>query len=468
MDRVFVFLSCLAAFLVLCQWFAFAWMRRYLFQRYEPVSRKVAYSVLFFIAALNLVALRFSFEAEGGLDLSLAHRVASIAYFSFLGAVLMVSLLFLLVGIAWVVVRASDLLVQWIGLPNRKPRLLSSDQRGFFARWTRERVPGTRDSDREEPEAEEPPINAPSRREFLKWGTAAAVTVTVGEVGRGLVQAYERPVIDKFTLALPGLQGLGNPLTILQVTDFHYGLFLGNAELERMVKLLNALEGDMVVVTGDLFHSPITPIGEAPDILKGLRDRRFGNLAVMGNHDFYAGEMRSVDAMRAGGLTLLRNSWMTLQEQGMRIHVGGIDDPMVNWMLGTKFPNFETFMAKAPREPGVRILLSHRPSVLPLAAAAGMDFVMAGHIHGGQVVFPWPGVERGLSLASIVSPFTHGWYADGRTRMYLNRGIGLTFIPWRINCPPEITAVHLGPGSGPHSSVSRTQTAAAASREQES
>jgi predicted MPP superfamily phosphohydrolase len=485
MDRVFIFLASLAALLVLCQWFVFAWVRRYLFQRYQPISRKLAYAVLGLIAVLNFAAIQLSFDAEGGLDLSFFRRIASVAYFSYLGATLMLGVLFLVVGLAWAALRGADLLGEQIHVPARKSRALSTDQRGFLAKPTRKpaencegSAPGlcrgcsvspdtlqqtSQAADSAEESQAASLVYAPSRRQFLKWGTAAAVALTAGEVGKGLAEAYESPVVDEFDLLLPGLQGLGEPLTILQVTDFHYGLFMGNSELQRMVDVLNTLDGDMVVITGDLFHSPLTPIGDAPDILRGLRERRMGNVAVMGNHDFYAGEHRSVDAMRAGGLNLLRNSWITVKENGPRIHVGGIDDPMVNWMLGTKFPHFEPFRAKAPQGPGVRIVLSHRPSILPFAAEAGYDFIMAGHIHGGQIIIPVPGTDRGLSLASAVSKYTRGWYTEGRTHMYLNRGIGLTFIPWRINCPPEIAVVHLKPGQGPQASIHTVRAEVAAS-----
>jgi len=48
-----------------------------------------------------------------------------------------------------------------------------------------------------------------------------------------------------------------------------------------------------------------------------------------------------------------------------------------------------------------------------------------------------------VSVASVASKFTHGWYSEGKGTMYLNRGAGLTFVPWRVNCPPEISVFHL-------------------------
>jgi hypothetical protein len=78
-----------------------------------------------------------------------------------------------------------------------------------------------------------------------------------------------------------------------------------------------------------------------------------------------------------------------------------------------------------------------------------MDLVLSGHTHGGQVIMPTLMKRRGVSLARVAYPYTHGWYRSGQTRMYLNRGVGLTFVPWRLNCPPEIAVLRLGPESAP-------------------
>jgi predicted MPP superfamily phosphohydrolase len=296
-----------------------------------------------------------------------------------------------------------------------------------------------------------------TRRSFLKWTTAAGLVAAAGYAGHGIAEAYARPVLEEFDLFYPELEGLTRPLTLIQITDFHFGMFLGSPELERLVQLVNALEGDAVLITGDVFHSPLTRVELATPILKKLKPRRLGNFAVLGNHDFYTGESLAAQSLKDSGLTLLRHQWISFREGSANIHLGGIDDPMVNWVWGSQFPKFEGFMAKAPTSPGMRILLSHRPSVLPIASQAGIDFVLSGHIHGGQIIFPYPGRDRGLSIARLASPFTHGWYRIGKSRMYLNRGIGLTFVPWRINCPAEITLFHLHPAGNGETGLRKRQ-----------
>jgi len=291
--------------------------------------------------------------------------------------------------------------------------------------------------------ASDPPD--PSRRAFLKWGSAAGLTTAVVLAGHGVVRAYGRPLIDEFDVSHPALKHLERPVSFIHITDFHIGMFFGLEELEKIVERVNAIEADALVVTGDIFHSPLSPIEETVPILKRLRPRRYGNFAVLGNHDFYAGERRSVEAIEQSGLTLLRDEWITFTEGTARIHLGGIDDPIENWITGKNFPGFRDFVGTIPGTDGIRILLSHRPTILPYAAETSIDLVLAGHIHGGQIIVPVPGTDRGVSLAALVSPFTHGWYRAHDCRMYLSRGIGLTFVPWRINCPPEITVFRLRP-----------------------
>jgi predicted MPP superfamily phosphohydrolase len=282
------------------------------------------------------------------------------------------------------------------------------------------------------------------------------VTTAFILAGRGVSQAYGQPVLEEFNVFNSGLQGLDGRLTVIHVTDFHFGMFFGTAELEEVVDRLNEIEADALFITGDTFHSPLSPVEQASPILRRLRKRRFGNFIVLGNHDFYAGEERTAQCIQEGGLTLLRDRWVTFERGRAKIHVGGMDDPMGNWIWGKKFPNFQGVMGRAPEGNGMRILLSHRPNILPLAARTGIDFVLAGHIHGGQIILPMPGTARGVSLARLASLYTHGWYRQGAASMYLNRGVGLTFVPWRINCPPEITVFHLmPPGSGARSRVER-------------
>jgi uncharacterized protein len=465
MDRILLLLAILGILTILCQWYVIISIRSYLFQRYEAMTRRVAYPILIALGILNLAAVTFAVDSAWFRPDTFARKAAAVTFFSYLGIVLILCLFFLALGILCHILnfrmttkgsvtrapgpRASVAASQRgcvTSVCSRPPdEAVTHESSGTGARDCLEQWPAESEKAADFGVVEGPRSGAPSlsRRNFLKWSAAAGLATTLGYGADGVVEAYSTPLIEEFDLFHPRLRGLAETITLIQITDFHFGLFCGTTELDRLVRLVNSIEADAVVFTGDMFHSPLSPVERAIPIIRKLRQRRLGNFAVMGNHDFYAGEIRSVQGFKDGGLKLLRNQWVTFQVRDTDIHLGGIDDPMVNWVWGKEFPGFSRFLGEAPKTRGFRILLSHRPAVFPLASRVGMDFVMAGHTHGGQIILPGPGVDRGFSLARVVSPFTHGWYAREESRMYLNRGVGLTFIPWRINCPPEIAVIHL-------------------------
>lgn len=459
MDKTFVFLAVLAAFVILCQWFVFSSIRTYLFQRYNPITRKVAYSVLVLLGALNLVGSRLALDSDMVPADTFARQLASVAYFSYLGSILALCLVFLVLGWISVILDLKGLASRAFAGLRARAECFSHGERGCLSsaplrKYTDEKPLGKADARCEMESSSsgpgipcadgklEPPM---ARRTFLKWSSAMGVTAVVGLSAEGIAQAFEEPVLEQFDFLHPKLEGLSRPLTVAQVTDFHLGMFLEGSDLEKLVAKLNSLEFDALFITGDLFHSPMTRVDVARPILAGLKPRSIGNFAVLGNHDFYAGVQRAVDCIGQSGLTLLRDQWVSHKEGSATIHIGGIDDPMVNWVWGAEFPKFGAFMKKAPDSEGLRILLSHRPNVLPVAARNSIDFTVSGHVHGGQIIVPTGGAGKGVSIARIASVYTHGWYTEGDARMYLSRGVGLTFVPWRINCPPEIALFHLKP-----------------------
>jgi uncharacterized protein len=470
MDKMLTALTIIAGFLILCQWYVFVRVRDYLFERHAPVSRRIAYPVLGLIGACNLAVLVLISDSVLFPADTFRQKAASVAFFSYLGVVLLLCLFFLLLGLLRRALNLKDALLMSPASVREGSDLLRKCERGsVISPWkaaAHESAAGMKSEERpsecpansETAEHSGIPRRDPvlTRRKFFKWSTAVGIVTVGGICMEAVSEAFQPPVVEEFDLFNPHLQGLRDPVSLIHITDFHFGMFLNSDDLEILVKTVNSLPGDAVIITGDVFHSPMTPVEAAVPVLSGLKERRLGNFAVMGNHDFYAGERRSVEALRNSKLTLLRNRWITFREGDAVIHLGGIDDPMVNWAWGGEFPRFPRFMADAPGTPGMRIVLSHRPSVLPVAAQHAIDFVLSGHIHGGQIILSPGRPELGVSLARLVSPFTHGWYRRGDSHMYLNRGIGLTFVPWRINCPAEIAVFHLRPDGERNGPVRRS------------
>lgn len=449
MNKVLIFLFVLSTVLILLQWVVFFCVRRFVFGRYNPISRKTAYSVLISLGIINIAASRLALGSDFLSAESTLRQTLSAGYFSYLGWILVVCLFLLIIGLFNGFLTLKDLLAGIMIAGNSETPVCNengyvvpcgSSVSGKCEAGEHKEIKRYH-NDNEKGSSETGALH--SRRTFLKVAASSGLVIAAGLAGKGVAEGYSDAIKEEYNLFHPKL-GSGE-ITLIQVTDFHYGMFFGDDQLEELVKRLNNMSGDALLLTGDLFHSPLTPVESAVPSLRKLIPRRFGNFAVMGNHDFYAGEWRSVESLRQSGLTLLRNEWRSFNTGDTEIHIGGIDDPMVNWVWGRDFLNFEKFMGKSPKSRGMRILLSHRPNVLPVAAENGFDLVTAGHIHGGQVIIPFVGRDRGTSIARAASEYTYGWYTHGDCRMYLNRGIGLTFVPWRLNCPPEITVIHIKP-----------------------
>ncbi len=222
-------------------------------------------------------------------------------------------------------------------------------------------------------------------------------------------------------------------LRVAHLSDIHHGLYTKLEEVERAVELVNRMEPDLVALTGDFVsNSPnyIRPVARA---LGKLRAKE-GVFAVLGNHDYRVGAECVSAALEANGVEVLRNRHVTLARNGSRLTLAGVDDLRYN-----ADDLRRALRGAAPDAP--TILLCHNPAVLPLAAARGIDLVLAGHTHGGQV--DAPRLRALLSAHGVRLPWAHGLDRVGETQIYISRGIGTVLVPVRLRCPAEIPVLRL-------------------------
>ncbi|HVN22331.1 MAG TPA: hypothetical protein VMT71_00055, partial [Syntrophorhabdales bacterium] len=133
-------------------------------------------------------------------------------------------------------------------------------------------------------------------------------------------------------------------------------------------------------------------------------------------------------------ISLLVNAHQVIRGTEGLFAVAGIDD------LRTGHPDLEAAL-QGLRPDIPTLLLSHRPEIFPQAAERRIPLTLAGHWHGGQIKLSLPGVA--LSLAHLRTRYVEGLFRIGESRLYVNRGIGTTFTPIRLNAPPEITVFQL-------------------------
>jgi uncharacterized protein len=290
----------------------------------------------------------------------------------------------------------------------------------------------------------EPPTHGPlgeipaeplctTRREFLRWSFGAVALSPLGVFTYGAAIGKERYEIVERTIRLPRLSPRLAGLRIVQLTDIHVGNFMKQAKLEWYVQVVNDLNPHLIALTGDFIGSSAHFIPACAAALEKL-EARDGVFACLGNHDHWVGAQRVTEALQAAGVEVLRNEARRLSLHGATLNVAGVDDP---WRGHTDFNR--ALSMSDPNAP--TIMLCHQPDLFPAVVQRDIDLTLAGHYHGGQVKLRFLGFE--ISPAHLVSEFVGGLYAQGRSQLYVSRGVGITGPPVRLNASPEITLLHL-------------------------
>jgi predicted MPP superfamily phosphohydrolase len=276
-----------------------------------------------------------------------------------------------------------------------------------------------------------------SRRRFLQVGAIGALGLALysGEIERHWLEIIPRDAL------IPGLPADFDGVKVVQFSDVHLDEFTEPFFLRHAVHQINQFDPDLIFITGDYitreFGTRKFAVGAAwqcANILQGLHCRRI--YAVLGNHDIDVDAKSVSTALRDNGITLLRNSYIPLERGKSRIWLAGLDDPV----SGHPIPDHAVpaVIRNIPDEPV--ILLCHSPDfgrdLSTLPAGQAVSLMLSGHTHGGQIRLPF--------LGPVVLPiggklFPEGHYRLGRMQLYVNRGLGTVGVPFRLDCPPEIT-----------------------------
>jgi predicted MPP superfamily phosphohydrolase len=226
--------------------------------------------------------------------------------------------------------------------------------------------------------------------------------------------------------------------TIMQVSDLHYGDFISAEVIHRYVELVIEKSPDLVALTGDYqqYHkdtrraaSLLSPIGEWSD-----RERDgLGAVAIMGNHDTWAGTAYVTEAVRRAGIPVLSNKHVELKRGDASLYIAGVADP---WSLRA---DLDRTLLGVPPDACV-VLLAHEPDYLITSAERGVDLQLSGHLHGGQIRLPFVGAL--LSPSRYNRRYIAGFYKRDNTLLFVSRGLG-GHPPVRYKCKPEIAILML-------------------------
>ncbi len=275
-----------------------------------------------------------------------------------------------------------------------------------------------------------------SRRVFLKTGAVALSAYSFIGAAKGVIDRDEYDIIEK-TVQIANLPDEFKGFTVGLMSDIHSSVFMTKPEMDDYVAALNNLKTDIIFVPGDFVNSQTEEVYPFAEAFSALR-APYGVYGCLGNHDYFADVDAVAKEVDACGVKLLRNDAVKIHKRNSFINVIGVDDiPMSG--------KPETYLARAlssVQNSNQKILLCHKPYFLETIAGHNIDLTLAGHTHGGQVVFAKIG-NTYISPATLFSKYVWGLYKFNNAQMYVTRGIGTVGVPFRVNCPPEITKITL-------------------------
>lgn len=262
--------------------------------------------------------------------------------------------------------------------------------------------------------------------------------------------------VETVTVPIRGLPSRLEGCRIVQLSDFHYdGQRLSQPLLDAAIAQANALQPDLIALTGDYITHSHAPMPHLADCLSQLQSRH-GIVAILGNHDNHRPGNRStvLRELRRVGVHVLWNQV---------VYPLGEDFPVVGLaeFWSREFAPETVLSQLSPTVP--RLVLVHNPDSAPRLAPWRVDLQLSGHTHGGQIILPGLGivpawVDRLKSGLGKVLPiptlrrkgsrvlqhweWASGLHRVGESWLYVNRGLG-TYAPGRWRCPPELTVLTL-------------------------
>ena len=245
--------------------------------------------------------------------------------------------------------------------------------------------------------------------------------------------------VENVTLTSGDLPADIGQLRIVYLSDIHQGAFFSQSRVDSLVKRINALNADLVLLGGDYAEDSDGAVAffrSLPNI-----HARYGVYAIMGNHDRTVPEsnlqtMQTI--MIAKGITPVVNDVIPVRIGVSNIYIAGIDDVNTGW------PDLSGVAARTRAEDYV-IFLSHSPEVIPDAHKCAdmngrrgwFDLGLFGHTHGGQIAL----IGQYLGIAKVPAQYEQGWIVENRINMLISRGVGTSVLPVRIGRRPQIHVI---------------------------
>jgi len=269
----------------------------------------------------------------------------------------------------------------------------------------------------------------------LTRGSALGVIVGVLAVTLlGVLNARRTARVMQRDITLCSLPAAMNGFSIVQLSDIHVGPTIKQGYIDAIVKRVNGLSPDLIVITGDLVDGSVADLADDISPLAQL-SARYGVYVVTGNHEYYSGADSWIAEFERLGMKVLLNRHVLLEHAGAQLVLAGIADYSAELFSPSHKSDPVAAFAGAPQD-APRILLAHQPRSAKAAAEVGCHLQLSGHTHGGQF-WPW------MHFVRWQQPWVAGLQRLGEMQIYISRGTGYWGPPLRFAAPSEIARIRL-------------------------
>ncbi|MBR2833453.1 MAG: metallophosphoesterase [Bacilli bacterium] len=231
--------------------------------------------------------------------------------------------------------------------------------------------------------------------------------------------------------------------TIVHISDIHYGRIFEKEDLKKIVKMINNINPDIVVLTGDLIDKDTKMNTEiASDITKELSkiNTNNGKYAISGNHDAKFDEWENI--INNSGFINLNNNYDTIYNKGYDfLFIAGVSSFKDKESITSKNKNAEEFLNKFEKDgPIYNILLMHEPDYIDDLKDNKYDLILAGHSHNGQINIPF--------IGPVIKPtgaqkYYNEHYKINNSDLYISNGLGVSKYNYRIFNSPSFNIYRL-------------------------
>lgn len=272
------------------------------------------------------------------------------------------------------------------------------------------------------------PISEKRRRFFKKSLDISSLAAATALSARSIYEA-RFVQLEKVSVKLKNLK---QSYKIVQLSDIHIGGLIDTKFIKSIVQRVNALKPDIVVITGDLIDLDVAYAKNSLDTLREINST-YGTYFIVGNHEYFHNIEKIIESVKSLGIRVLENENVYIGEEGIGFNLAGVYDIM-GYRTDTYKPDLSKALDGVKKSP--TILLAHQPRYIQ-EVKNGVDLMLSGHTHGGQL-YPF------RFLVQLQQPYISGLHQHNENlQIYVNKGTGFWGPPMRLGASSEITEIIL-------------------------